>query len=274
MPKSLEEFDRETAAKRAELERQLELVKALPTTGRRVTWVGENGWDENGQAREPIEKSIELVPWIVHGRFRGADHIVFRPPAGGAGTGSGEGGEHVSSPYRGEFARRYLAVIVEALEGYVIPTVAIRSAHYASYVWDGYDYRADRDYADARETARGGAVVRVQNHTGEHGFTSAKLEFYIIQFAQPRAHVTKVDVELGSHSGLPFPYRLMPQARRSSDHRLAEVASWVIPGKDQVGAVEMFRRSSADRNSHGCARGYTVEYLFPTLGAALKACDL
>jgi len=240
---TIEEFDRKNAAKRAKLERDLTNARLLPTFGKRISWIGENGWDEKGQPREPISKSVELVPWIMHDStaYKAAEHVAF----------SFGDSEHVSSKYRGDYCRKYLAALLDASEESMLDTVAVKG-HYAGYFPETFDYQANRNYSDAVEVSRGLYVVKVGSATGSHSYNSASLEWYI---SQPVPY--KVSIDLGRDL---FPYKLAPRPRFTTSRTQAfgrDIApqSWGVPpeGGD---AVHRFKRLGTDRLS--C----DVEYLF------------
>lgn len=148
--KTIEQFEVEVAAKRARLEKDLALIKVLPTVGKTVTWTGENGWDEKGQLNPPIEKTIEVCPRLVHSPFRGAEHVAYRVPDSIAG----DQGENLSSKYRVEFARRYWRALLDTYEPYLIDIVAIKG-RYASLVPESYDWKKTRT-TPTRKKSHGG----------------------------------------------------------------------------------------------------------------------
>jgi hypothetical protein len=249
--KSLEDFDKEIAAKRARLEKDHALAHALPTVGVTVAWTGENGWDEQGKPRPPISKTIALAPHIIHSPFRGAEHVAFRAPD----SMVGEGGEHVSSTYRTEFVHKYLRALLDTCAPHMIDTVAIKG-HYASNVPETFDYAAHRDYSDAEERARG--LYEVEVSTGA-GFTSAKLQFYI---RTEKTGTVQVSFDLSRDFQV---WRIMPRAvRRSADVERSLVRRWDLPS---TGACHHWRRGGADTawvDGASVPQSYTVEWLYDT----------
>jgi len=243
--RTLEEFDREVAAKRARLEKDHALARALPTAGRTVTWLGENGWQADGRTRNPdIERSTEIAPWIIHSPFRGAERIAFRAPDSLAG----DKGEHVSSQYRTTFVRKYLLAVLDAFEPYMINTVAIRG-HYASYVPESFDWKKDKDYKDANEISRGLFVVNTAQNVGPQAhYSKAELEFYA---RLESGQVVNVSFDIGHSFSA---YKLMPQPRYESQAHNARPRGWYV--STDTGAVNVFRRSGGDDY------GYSCEWLF------------
>lgn len=253
--KSLEQFEKETAAKRAELERHLALAHKLPTNGVMVTWTGEGGWEKDGNTRKPdIERSIELFPYIIHSPFRGAQHVAFKAPD----TLTGEGGEHVSSQHRTAFVHRYLQTLLKACEPFMVETLAVRGT-YASLVPETFNYKAHKDYSDAAELARGLYEVEVSEH-------SAKVSWYINTSATGPMQIS-FDLWGGSFGC----YRLHARGIRSSDYERSTVARWEFPSCDEVGAVHVFKRANTTRTTHGVPDGYTMEWLFDSTDAMLTA---
>jgi len=270
--KSLEELDREHTAKRARLERDHKLAATLPTLGTMVEWTGENGWDNKGASLPPVAKSVQLFPYLIHSRtaYKEAEHVAFRAPDGNTADPHSE---HVSSKHRPEFTRKYLRALLDACAPHMLETVAVRCnaqarSKYAGFFAADFDYKAKTggSYEHADETARGLFVLEISRHTGEHGYSTAELEFYV---SQPER--CKVSFDL-SRDGWPT-HRLAPVPRYTSDAHNAGVASWSFHQPGEVGAVELFKRASADSYSGGNApRGYTVQYLIPdreTLDALL-----
>lgn len=263
---ALDEFDRHVAARRLRLEKDLTLVRALPTTGVMVEWIGENGWDSQGKDREPVAKSIELCPHLVYGptAYRAAEHVGFEAPTPGIRSK----GEHVSSKYRAEFARNYLLALLNACEPRMVETVAVHEpGSYAGFFPAEFDYRTKTgsSYTNGVESARGYFVVRVGVHTGQSSYRTAELEFYV---SQPE--VCKVSFALRDNL---FPQKLepCPRYRYASGPHNCTPASWNFTSASQVGAVEIYKRASADWNRHGVSMGYDVEYLLPTRAALLAA---
>lgn len=262
--KSLEELDREHAAKRARLERDHALASALPTGATVVEWTGEAGWDHEGTSLPPVAKSVPLFPYIIHSRtaYKEAEHVAFKAPDGGTGDLHSE---HVSSKYRRpEFTRKYLRALLDACAPCMIETVAVRCNEQARSKYSGFfaadfDYKANTegDYEHADETARGLFVIEVSRHTGQHGYSTAELSFHI---SQPER--CKVSFDLSRDS---WPtHGLAPVPRYTSFDSNAGVADWSFPSPREVGAVEMFKRASADRYDRSQAPyGYTLQYLIP-----------
>ena len=240
---TIEEFDRKNAAKRGKLERDLTNARLLPTFSKRISWVGENGWDEKGQPKEPIAKSVELVPWIMHDStaYKAAEHVAF----------AFGGSEHVSSKYRPDYCRKYLAALFDACEESMLDTVAVKG-HYAGYFPETFDYLANKNYSDAQEVSRGLYVVKLDSSVGNHGYSSASVEWYI---SQPVPY--KVSIDLGRDL---YPHKLAPRARYATScsqafGRAIAPQGWDIPAEGGD-AVHRFKRTGQDRFS--CA----VEYLF------------
>lgn len=256
--KSLEEFDRETAAKRAELARALDLTSGLPTVGKFVEWIGENGWDEKGAPREPIAKRQELKPHILHGpcAYKEAEHVAFSFGDGGKHDG---GGEPTGSEYRSAYVRAYLTALLDACEPFMLDVVAWRG-QYAGYFHEGFDPSESKrlrpgDYDKA--IARGRYLLDVDTHTGEHSYQSASLEFYI---SRPVPYKVSIDLARGSL----YPWKLAAQPRYATQRgRYAENVrpdSWSFPHVPT--AANVFKRASADGGYGSGARGYRLDYLF------------
>lgn len=248
MTKTLEQFEQEVAEKRERLLKNLELVKVLPTNGKTVTWIGEGGFEKDGNTRKPDkEHTIAITPWIVHSPFRGHEHIAFQVPDN----------EYRYSKHRAEFARLYLQAVLDACEPYMIPTKAIRGT-YASLVAGNWDYKANRDYKDAQELTQG--LYELEVSQGK-GYLCLKLDFYI---HIPECGTVQVSIDLNE-----FPAWKL--AARSRCDNLGIPTSWSFPTVADVGAVHLFKRSNADRNEHGVPSGYTMEWLYGTRKEMLAA---
>ena len=251
MIESLEQFDKAMEQKRAKLARNISNAKLLPTAGQRITWIGENGWDNEGKPRDPVSKSIEIVPWIMHDStaYNAAEHVAYN---------FGDG-EHVSSKYRADYCRKYLTALLDACEPVMLETVATRGT-YASYFPSTFDYAANRNYKDAIETARGLYEVDITVGVGHNGFSSAALSFYV---SQPVPY--KVSIDLSRES---FPHKLAPRPRYTTGRseafgRDVAPATWDMP--DKAGASEVFKRRGPDGYS------YTIQYLFATRALLIAA---
>jgi len=263
---SIEQFERDVEAKRARLLKDLALAKAALPAPVTVTWVGENGWDNVGKPNPPIEKSVDVAPWIIHSPFRGAEHIAFKAPDSCAGAH----GEHVTSEYREGFVRKYFLAVLDAFEPYIMDTVAIKGT-YSSYVPESFDWAASRDYKDARILARG--LFEVTTTIGE-GYRSAELAFYV---RHPTAGPCKISFDLGRSSFERYPFKtdhLTPrpiyQGRRHGDDTRVP-ACWDFPELRDVGAAHLSYRGNTERNSHGVPSGYTLEWLFASRESLLAA---
>lgn len=257
---SLEEFDRDNAAKRTKLAAQLELAHKLPTNGVLVTWTGENGWESDGNTRKPdIERTIDVAPWIIHDSFRGAAHVAYKAP-----DSLGERGEHVSSKHRSEFVRKYLRAVLDTYEPHMIDTVAVKGT-YASHMPESFDWESHRDYADGREVSRGLYEVEVSSGSG---YSSAKLSFYA------RTGATgPVQVSFDLHQDFQT-HRLQARAHYDNDRENAVPARWSFSTLADIGAVHLWKRGNGDRNRHGQPSGYTMEWLFDTREAMQAAIGL
>lgn len=255
---TIEQFEAEIAKKRERLLKDIDLVKALPTQGQAVTWIGEGGFEQGGNTRKPdITRTVDLLPYIVHSPFRGHEHVAFQVP-------NDKTGEYQYSKHRKEFASKYLLALLDACEPYIIDTVAVRGT-YASLMPSDYDYKANRDYKDAVEVSRGKFEVQISTGTG---YTSASLVFYIhTQDAGTVQVSVSVDKDFAT-------YKLLPRAHYSGDHHNAVIASWSFPNLSDVGAVNVFKRSNVDRNSYGQPSGYTLEWLFDSREKMLVAIGL
>lgn len=256
--KSLDQFDKEIAAKRARLEKEIALAHALPTVGKTVTWIGENGWEKDGNTRKPdVEHTIDLAPYIIHSPFRGAEHVAFRAPDSLAG----DKGEHVSSKHRPDFVRRYLLALLDACEPHMIDTVAIQG-RYCSNVPETFDWMADKDYKDACEVSRGLFELETYYHAGPHrGCSGAKLLWYIRTDATGPC---KISFDL--HGGFGT-YKAFPRPCMTSDHPNAGPAFWTFPKPSDIGAVHLWRRASGEDCYSGGSRvpwGYTCQWLYAT----------
>lgn len=248
--KSLEQFEQETEAKRQRLLKDIELVAKLPTTGKVVNWTGEGGFEQDGNTRKPdVEKSLELLPSLVHSPFRGHEHVAFSFP-----DGYQEPGEYQYSKHRKEFVRGYLLAILDACEPYMVETVAVRGT-YASLMPADFDYKSHRDYKDATEVSRG--LFELESSQGE-GYTSLKLSFY---FHTEEAGTVEVSINLDKEA---HSYKLVARGHRAGygDNRNAQIESWSFPSLADTGAVNLFKRANATRTCHGVPTGYTLEWLF------------
>lgn len=240
MPKTLEQFEKEVAEKRERLLKDLALAKTLPTNGITVTWTGENGFEKDGNTRKPdAEKTVELTPHIIHSPFRGHEHVAFAVPDS----------EYAYSPHRKTFATKYLTALLDACEPHIIDTIAVRG-HYASLMPANYDYKANRDYSDAVEVARGRYELQASNG---RGFSSVELSFYI---HTPECGTVEISINLERDFQR---YNLLARARTDN---LGIALDWSFPSLADVGAVHMFKRANADRNEHGVCTGYTLEWLY------------
>lgn len=252
--KSLEEFDKENEAKRARLLKDHAVAHALPTTGVVVAWTGEGGWESDGNTRKPdVEKSVGISPWIIHSPFRGAEHVAYKAPDGSKFDG---GGEHVSSPHRKEFVRKYFAALLDTYAPCMLDMLAVKDPkRYASHVPSSFDYKAHRDYTNANEIARG--LYEITVSTGK-GYSSASLAFYVnVDGVGP----VKISFTLDRD----FPvWKLLPRAHYRGSYDNAEPDSWTFPPLSQTGAVNMWKRSNCDRNQYGQPSGWTLEHLFAT----------
>ena len=254
--KTLEQFDKEIAAKRKRLEKDHALVHALPTTGKSITWTGEGGWD--GNTRKPdVTRTIELAPWLVHSPFRGAEQVTFRAPD----SLPGDQGEHVSSPHRAEFVRRYFLAVLDAFEPYIINTVAIKG-RYASYVPESYDWENDRNYKDAVAIERGLFQLEKSISYGQNSYQTSKLEFYVCTDAIGPLQVSFDISDFPTHKAAPRP-------RRRTDNPESGIVSWDVPLPSSIGAAHVWRRGGADRSSGGAPWSYTLEWLFDSREALL-----
>ena len=262
---SLEQFDKEAAAKRAELERVLNAAAGLPTVGRFVEWTGENGWDEKGAPREPIAKRQELQPWILHGAcaYKEAEHVAFHFGDGGTFD---KGGEPTGSKFRGDYVRAYLRGLLDACEPFMLDVIAWRGT-YASYLNETFDpteaLRTARDWKDAKAIARGRYLLSVDTHTGEHGYSRAELEFYI---SRPVPYKVSIDL-----SQALYPWKLAARPRYATSYgaeRNACPDSWDFPHVPT--AANVFKRASAGGYGRG-ARGYRLDYLFEKVEYVLEA---
>lgn len=247
--KSLEEFDKEIAAKRKRLEKDHAVAHALPTNGKILTWIGEGGFESDGNTRKPdVERTIEIVPHIVHSPFRGCEHVAFRAPY----STHGDGGEHVSSQHRTVFGRKYLRAVLDAFEPYLIDTVAVRGT-YASYVPESFDWGNDKDYKDAIEVSRGLFEVEASMGTGQNHYTTARLSFYTrIESVGP----VKVSFDLEGRGSQFMTYKLMPTPRYKTrePRENSRPIAWNVP--TGTGAVHLWRRAD------GGGEGYSYSCLW------------
>ena len=236
--KSLAQFEAEVNAERAKLTAKLDLVKLLPKAVLR--WIGEGGFAPDGNTRLPdVGRSIEIIPWIVHDKFRGSEHVTYNVPD------SYQGGEHLSSVHRQKFERDYIKAVLDVYEPYMQDVIAIKG-RYASYVPESWDWENDRDYKDAAAIARG--LFEVGMTVGA-GYTNSDLTFY----AMIGDKSVKVSIKV------PFVGKLAPSPRRNQS---AAITNWVFPETSKVEAENVFKRASVDRNSHGQPSGYELEWLF------------
>jgi len=269
--KSLEEFDRDNAAQRARLEKEHAMVRQLPTHGKIIDWTGEGGWEKDGNTRKPpVQRSIDVVPCIVHSPFRGAEHMAYKAPDSLAK------GEHISSEYRAEFVRRYFMAVLEAYRPFRVDTLAIKG-RYASMVRDGWDWENNEDHKDDTVLARGEFVVDVSVAVGEHSYSTAELEFYAVvpELGPLMVSFALTDYGYGYHRSA-FDCRKLypwPQYEKSRGHHRddARIRSWTSAEVSAIrGAQHKFQRSGD--GSGQTAKNWHVEWLFAdeeTLLAAL-----
>jgi hypothetical protein len=255
---SLEQFEKNVQAKRERLLKDISLAKALPTANKTITWTGENGWEADGNTRKPdVERTIEIAPYIVYTPFRGHEHVAFRAPD----SYDGIKGEHVSSKYRTSFVKQYLNELLNVCEPFIIPSIATRGTYAGTHAAT-YDYKANRDYKDAVEVARGFYEITVSNGSG---YTSATLYFYIHTEATGTVEIS-FDISRDFAT-----WKLQARAQYDNDRHNAVPARWNFPSLSDVGAVNLFKRANADRNSYGQPSGYTLEWLFDSREAMEKA---
>lgn len=261
--KSLEDFDKEIASKRARLEKDHALAHALPTVGKTITWMGENGWEPDGRTRKPdVERTIELVPWLIHAPFRGCEHVAFRAPD----SLGGDKGEHVCSPHRAAFARKYLRAVLDAFEPHLIDTVAVRGGIYASLVPESFAWGEHKDYKDGHEMSRGLFEVQVTRAVGQYRYSSAALSFYTRTETTGPVRIT-FNLDTG---GQLTTYKLMPRPKYSSRNpsENARPIGWETPNYADTDAVFVFRRRGGDEYS------YTCEWLYDSREALETALGL
>jgi hypothetical protein len=252
---SIEDFEKEIAAKRELLRKQHNMLRLLPTTGKTVTWIGEGGWEKDGNTRKPdVERTIDIAPHIIHSKFRDAEHFAYKAPDSVAG----ETGEHVSSKHRPEFVRKYFLAVLDAYAPFMQDIVALRGT-YASYVPDSWDWQKSRDYQDAEEVARGRFEVKA---TLAKGFTNCELSFYVVLPEIGPAQISFDLMKYGYSSAAFETHKLMAQPHYTSNSERATVDQWSYPAKYDIGAEEMLRRST-DGSSHR-PQGMTLEWLFAT----------
>jgi hypothetical protein len=132
--KSLEDFERETAEKRARLLKDLELAKSLPVPV--CEWIGEGGFEPDGNTRKPDEaKRMEIRPYIIHAPFRGAEHVAYKLPS------YGEAGEYQHSKHRPAFRDAFMGALLDAYAPSLIEVVALKGT-YASMEHTRWDWKA------------------------------------------------------------------------------------------------------------------------------------
>lgn len=257
MSNAMEQLEREFAAKRAKLERELALAAKLPTNGRSIHWIGENGWDEKGAPRNPIGKECELLPWIFHSptAYETAQHVAYKAPDSHPWTNGT--GEHTSSKFRADFVKQYIRAVLNAYAPFEVDIIAVKG-RYSSHFPAGFEYSQHRDYADAKELARGRCKVTV---TTSIRFTSTDLEIYA---DVPDAGPVKVSI-----SNPPQSHALSARPRGVHSYRngpVYRVDSWIAPEKP-AGCVNVFSRGSGDYSN----TSRTLEYLFDSVASALTA---
>jgi hypothetical protein len=255
---SIEQFETEVATKRARLERDLALAKVLPTAGRSIDWVGVGEWEES-ERKKGVSKTLQILPYIVHAPFRGAEHVAFKVPA------ESEGGE---SPHYGSdakayetFRQLYFADIIAACKDHLLPIVALEG-RYKSHQRAGWDYKTNRDYADAKEVAHGLFALNLSRGVGKYGFGRNELEFFISTSLGP----VKISMEVTAPKNVDaHPQNCRYEGR---DERIASVGSWFATPATTCGAVHLLRYGSGDARK----LSFDARYLFaglPELCAAM-----
>jgi hypothetical protein len=249
---TLEQFERDIAAKRERLLRDLAIVERLPTTGRTFTWTGDGGYESDGMTKKPpAEKSLQLVPWIIHAPFRGCEHVAYRVPLDA---------ERTYGEYHRRMSEGYLRAVCDSFVAKSVIDILALKGTYHSYVPETFDWAASRDYKDAEEVNRGQCVVRVNTGVGAHGFTSTRLEFYVhIEGIGP----CEIALEM------PTAHLLVPRpvVERYSHGAPSTVARWDLPPSAGL-SLHQWRRGSGEHRK----LSFGVEYLFETVDSALDAC--
>jgi hypothetical protein len=234
--KSMEELEREQTKQREELMKHLAIVQQLPTNGMRVYW------------ESTVEmRSIELLPWIIHSPFRGAEHVTYKIPC--SYDKDGEENYH----YRKNMARAYITALVDAYKPVMIDTLAIKG-QYASYVPETFDYKASRDYKDAVIVAKGEYVLIASRYIGEHSYAQLELEFYV---QLPNIGPTKIKLDMSDYNP---PYQLMPIPvgirTYGENGPVSSVDRWDVPNDGAARTIHRWLRTD------GNSRSKRIEWLF------------
>src|SRR6185295_1823296 len=110
---TLAEFDAAQAAARAEFLKTANFAALLPTAGVSIAWIGENGYEADGNTRKPpIQKTMEVAPKAIHRTLLYGSRMIQYGIPNSYGTGMDEPTHDYA--YRREFARKYLTAIVDA----------------------------------------------------------------------------------------------------------------------------------------------------------------
>ncbi len=243
--KSIAEFEAQQRKELEEHKAKMSVVAVLPTNGRTVTWVGEGGFESDGNTRKPdLQKTIQLVPYIVHGKFRDSHHVAFKIPGG-----SQEDGEYPYSQHRAEFRHAYIKSLLDACDPDIVELLAIKG-RYASYVPASWDWENDRDYKDAELQDRGEYEIEA---SAGRGFSSIKLQFYVT--TSLGAVKISIDVE-----DCPRAHKLSPRPiyNHNVDIERAVITEWKIPETSVTQATHVWRRGSGDSRNDSAR----AEYLY------------
>lgn len=247
--RSLEELEKRHTEERARLIRDMELASTLPTNGKTITWMGEDGWDKEGKLKPLVEKSCQLFPYIIHDNtaYNTARHVAYKT----ADSHDKENkGESTSSSVRNAFVKQYILAVVEAFKPYLIQITAVKGPSYSGHFPERFDFTKLRSYENAKERGHGDCEVYITRAVGQHSFCSGKLSFYALLSEGIRV---KVDLEVpGMHLLAPV------------HHTGSSGLSWSTP-QLPVKQVNCFTYSGGDNYSK------SLLYLFNTIDDAFAS---
>jgi hypothetical protein len=245
--KTLAQFDAAQAAARLLFLQTCAFADVLPTAGVSIAWIGENGYEADGNTpKPPIEKTMAIEPSSIYDRvLDGCRHISYAIPNS---FGQGKDEPTHDRVYRRDFARKYLLAILNAYEPFMVDTVAIRG-QYHSLVSELFDFDSDKDHKGSKVVSRGRYAF---NATTGSGFSSLELEFHA-----KIADGTLVEVTIKLEPDFSA-WRLMPHGR-GTEHG---IKTWEPVNYMHVGAVHNINRPGAGKNGYGIPDSYRQEWLF------------
>ena len=256
---ALELLEQEYLQKRSKLEKQLIISNLLPTNNKTIAWMGEDGWDSQGNAKPPVEKTCPILPYLFHDPtvYAKAVHIAYKAPDDFKWT-NGKG-ESSSSKFRTEFVNKYVLAVVDIYRAYMIQIVAVKGSKYSGTFPTKFDFTTVREYEDAKEIAYGDAEIYTTAGMGEHSFISGTFSFYV---EIKGIGTMKVDVEAPGMS------RLAPVAhgisRYGEQGPVSSVQSWSAP-KLPRRTTHISTYGGGDTGN----RSKSMRYLFDTVDDAL-----